>query len=68
MWAAIRKAPPLPFLPEDAHGTEVVLLGIFYIGDADLCPAARWHRIGDECPLDAGLQLSFAVNLRVPIW
>jgi FAD/FMN-containing dehydrogenase len=35
VWAAIGKAPQFPFLPEDAHGTEVVLLGIFYIGDAD---------------------------------
>ena len=32
VWAVIRKAPPLPFVPEDAHGTEVVLLGIFYWG------------------------------------
>jgi FAD/FMN-containing dehydrogenase len=34
VWAAIRKAPPLPFLPEDVLGKEVVLLGLFYIGDA----------------------------------
>ena len=28
-----RKAPPLPFLPEDVHGKEVVVLAIFYTGD-----------------------------------
>ncbi len=28
VWAAIRKAPPLPFLPEDVLGKEVVLLGL----------------------------------------
>jgi len=30
----LRKAPPLPFLPGDVHGKEVVLLVTFYIGDA----------------------------------
>jgi FAD/FMN-containing dehydrogenase len=34
VWAGLRKAPPMPFLPRDVHGKEVVLLGIFYIGDA----------------------------------
>jgi len=34
VWAVLRKAPPLPFLPEDVHGKEVVVLAIFYIGDA----------------------------------
>ena len=34
VWAVLRKAPPLPFLPEDVHGKEVVLLVPFYIGDA----------------------------------
>jgi FAD/FMN-containing dehydrogenase len=34
VWAILRKAPPLPFLPEDAHGKEVVALIVFYIGDA----------------------------------
>lgn len=34
VWAVLRKAPPLPFLPEDVHGKEVVVLAIFYAGDA----------------------------------
>lgn len=33
VWAVIRKAPPLPFLPEHVHGKEVVVLPVFYIGD-----------------------------------
>jgi FAD/FMN-containing dehydrogenase len=33
VWAALRKAPPLPFLPEHVHGTEVVILPVFYTGD-----------------------------------
>ena len=35
VWAILRKAPPLPFLPGDVHGKEVVVLATFYIGDAD---------------------------------
>ena len=26
VWVVLRKAPPLPFLPEDVHGKEVVVL------------------------------------------
>lgn len=33
VWAVLRKAPPLPFLPESVHGQEVVLLPVFYVGD-----------------------------------
>lgn len=33
VWVVLRKAPPLPFLPEDVHGREVVVLAIFYAGD-----------------------------------
>jgi FAD/FMN-containing dehydrogenase len=33
VWTVLRKAPPLPFLPEDTHGKEVVILAIFYAGD-----------------------------------
>jgi FAD/FMN-containing dehydrogenase len=32
VWAVLRKAPPLPFLPENVHGKEVVILPIFYSG------------------------------------
>ncbi len=33
VWAVLRKAPPLPFLPEDVHGKEIVILAAFYLGD-----------------------------------
>jgi FAD/FMN-containing dehydrogenase len=29
VWAILRKAPPLPFLPPDVHGKEVVILAAF---------------------------------------
>jgi len=32
VWALLRKAPPLPFLPGDVHGKEVVVLVTFYVG------------------------------------
>jgi FAD/FMN-containing dehydrogenase len=32
VWVVLRKAPPLPFLPESVHGKEVVVLPIFYSG------------------------------------
>jgi FAD/FMN-containing dehydrogenase len=34
VWVVLRQAPPLPFLPEDVHGREVVVFAIFYAGDA----------------------------------
>jgi FAD/FMN-containing dehydrogenase len=33
IWVVVRMAPPLPFLPENVHGKEVVVLAIFYAGD-----------------------------------
>ena len=32
VWVVLRQAPPLPFLPENVHGREVVVLPIFYAG------------------------------------
>lgn len=32
-WCVMRKAPPLPFLPEEVHGTEVLVLATMYAGD-----------------------------------
>jgi FAD/FMN-containing dehydrogenase len=34
VWAILRKAPPLAFLPREVHGEEVVVLVTFYLGDA----------------------------------
>jgi FAD/FMN-containing dehydrogenase len=33
VWPVLRKAPPLPFLPEQWHGREVVVLAAFHAGD-----------------------------------
>jgi FAD/FMN-containing dehydrogenase len=33
VWTVLRKAPPLPFLPAEAHGKEVVVLALCHAGD-----------------------------------
>ena len=33
VWAVLRQAPPLPFLPKEVHGHEIVVLAICYCGD-----------------------------------
>jgi len=33
VYVVLRKAPPLPFLPEDVHGTEVLVLATLCVGD-----------------------------------
>ncbi|MBW2457192.1 MAG: FAD-binding oxidoreductase [Deltaproteobacteria bacterium] len=33
VWTVVRKAPPLPFLPTEWHGREVVILAACYAGD-----------------------------------
>ncbi len=35
VWVVMRKAPPLPFLPEEVHGREVLVLAMFYAGDVE---------------------------------
>ncbi|NIM52831.1 MAG: FAD-binding protein [Gemmatimonadales bacterium] len=32
-WVVLRKAPPLPFLPEAVHGTEILAIAALYAGD-----------------------------------
>jgi FAD/FMN-containing dehydrogenase len=32
-WTVLRKAPPLPFLAPEVHGTEVLVLALCYVGD-----------------------------------
>ncbi len=34
VWVVVRQAPPLPFLPAEVHGKEVVVLALCYAGDA----------------------------------
>ena len=33
VWAVLRKAPPLPFLPAEVHGKGIVALALLYAGD-----------------------------------
>jgi FAD/FMN-containing dehydrogenase len=35
VWAVLRKAPPLPFLPPEMHGKEVIVLAVCYAGQAE---------------------------------
>ena len=35
LWVVLRKAPPLPFLPPEVHGTEVVVFAVCYAGDLE---------------------------------
>jgi FAD/FMN-containing dehydrogenase len=35
VWAVLRKAPPLPFLPALVHGREVLVLALLYAGDPE---------------------------------
>jgi FAD/FMN-containing dehydrogenase len=39
-WAVMRKAPPLPFLPADWHGREILAFAMCYAGDPDKGEAA----------------------------
>jgi FAD/FMN-containing dehydrogenase len=33
VWAVMRKAPPLPFLPPESHGTDILVFAVCYCGD-----------------------------------
>lgn len=35
VWTVLRKAPPLPFLPADVHGKEVVVFPLLYVGKVE---------------------------------
>lgn len=35
IWAVLRKAPPLPFLPADFHGKEMVAFAMFHAGNPE---------------------------------
>jgi FAD/FMN-containing dehydrogenase len=34
-WVVMRKAPPLPFLPPEVHGTEILAFALCYAGDPE---------------------------------
>jgi FAD/FMN-containing dehydrogenase len=47
-WIVLRKAPPLPFLPPEVHGTEVMVLAVCHAGDLEQGrkAAAPFQRLG----------------------
>jgi len=55
VWAVLRKAPPLPFLPPSAHGSEVVIFALVYSGEVEAgsCVAGPVLQFGD--PIGAHL-------------
>jgi len=55
VWAVLRKAPPLPFLPASAHGTEVVVLAALYCGDIEAGRRATAPLAGFGEPLAVAL-------------
>lgn len=55
VWAVLRKAPPLPFLPESIHGKNVVILAVVYAGDADAGERAAAPVLGFGTPAGSHL-------------
>jgi len=58
VWAILRKAPPLPFLPQAVHGQDVLVLAAFYCGqpreaDKHLAPL---RQLGKPCGEHIGVQ------------
>lgn len=49
VWTVLRKAPPLPFIPENWQGREVLILAFCFIGDRSQLSAATdgLRRIGE---------------------
>jgi FAD/FMN-containing dehydrogenase len=53
VWVVLRQAPPLPFLPKEVHGKEIVVLAIFYgrqNGDGEklIAPLRRFGKAHGE--------------------
>ncbi|MEJ2483491.1 MAG: FAD-binding oxidoreductase, partial [Gemmatimonadota bacterium] len=47
VWMVLRDAPPLPFLPEEVHGTKVIVFAFVYAGDPSVgeelvSPLRKW--------------------------
>jgi FAD/FMN-containing dehydrogenase len=58
VWVVLRQAPPLPFLPQNVHGKEVVVLPVFYLGAATAGEKLieRLRRFGDVIGTHVGAQ------------
>ena len=57
VWANLMTAPPVPILPEHAHGTKVLNLVQFYAGDENTGRAHLGALYGDATPLGSGLAM-----------
>ena len=40
IWVVLRKAPPLPFLPAEVHGQDILVFAVCYAGDSTKADAA----------------------------
>lgn len=56
VWAVLRKAPPLPFLPPQAHGQDVLVLPVFSPAPSDAVDAAiaRIAKLGEPLGMHVG--------------
>ncbi len=53
VWLVLRKAPPLPFLPPEVHGTDILALAICYLGSEEsgrklIAPLADFGRVAGQ--------------------
>ena len=55
VWTVLRKAPPLPFLPASAHGTDVVIFPLVYCGDVEAAQRVCAPVLGFGDPIAAAL-------------
>ena len=55
VWAVLRKAPPLPFLPESIHGKDVVVFAVVYAGDLAAGERAAAPVLGFGTPVGSAL-------------
>ena len=58
VWVVMRKAPPLPFLPAEVHGREVVVLALLHAGDPNEGKAIiePLHHFGTPVGAHVGVQ------------
>jgi len=55
VWAVMRKAPPLPFLPASVHGSEVVIFPLVHCGDVEAAERAAAPVLAFGEPIAAAL-------------
>ena len=58
VWVVLRKAPPLPFLPQEVHGTGIIALALLYTGDPKQGEAmvGPLHKFGTPLGAHVGVQ------------